>query len=205
MTKKYISIAETNKMIRATLKESFPGVKFCVKKGSGSSSATYIGWTDGPAQAAVEKVVSVYEGAYFDGMIDYKGYKYAEIDGEEVHFAIDFIFYKKAYSEAVKLEVAAEILFEYAGNDPEYKTAEALIEAVYAGEAYYKGPMEGANPAAWSWSSLVKKGLAAKDSYGEPEASKTAASVKFKGDDGYGAGTVGPNGNGPGYEGYPAN
>src|SRR5215831_17349144 len=78
MTTKYLSCAETAKLIRGALKKAFPGVKFSVKSKtySGGASIT-VGWTDGPSDKAVDSVVQVYSGAGFDGMIDLKYYKSA--------------------------------------------------------------------------------------------------------------------------------
>ena len=45
---KYINLTETNKLIRRTLKEAFPSVKFSVRGRSYSGgSSTDITWTDG--------------------------------------------------------------------------------------------------------------------------------------------------------------
>ena len=66
----YISQVETNKLIRKVLRESFPGVKFSVRTRGGSAN---INWTNGPNTNQVERLVSAFEGSYFDGMIDYKG------------------------------------------------------------------------------------------------------------------------------------
>jgi hypothetical protein len=102
MGTKYISAAETAKLIRAALKEAFPGVKFSVRSStySGGSSIN-IGWTDGPNDKQVKAVVSSFEGGYFDASIDYKGSVYAMLDGEQVSFAPDFIFTSREYSDAM--------------------------------------------------------------------------------------------------------
>jgi Large polyvalent protein associated domain 29 len=78
MTTRYLSCAETAKLIRGALKREFSGVKFSVKSKtySGGASIT-VGWTDGPTGKAVDAVVQVYSGAGFDGMIDLKYYKSA--------------------------------------------------------------------------------------------------------------------------------
>jgi hypothetical protein len=78
MSTRYLSCAETAKLIRAALKREFPGVKFSVKSKtySGGASIT-VGWTDGPTTKAVDSVVQIYSGAGFDGMIDLKYYKSA--------------------------------------------------------------------------------------------------------------------------------
>jgi len=70
---KYLSCAETAKLIRAQLKAEFPGVKFSVKSKTYSMGASItVKWTDGPTGKAVDAVVQVFSGAGFDGMIDMK-------------------------------------------------------------------------------------------------------------------------------------
>lgn len=52
------------KMLRAALKESFPGVKFSVRKGAGTGSLWLsVTWTDGPTDTAVSAVTSRYKGS----------------------------------------------------------------------------------------------------------------------------------------------
>lgn len=73
MKAKYLSCAETAKLVRAALKRTFPGVKFSVKSrtyAGGASIDCY--WTDGPCARAVEAVTGQFRGANFDGMIDMK-------------------------------------------------------------------------------------------------------------------------------------
>lgn len=66
-----ISLTDTAKCIRATLKAKFAGIKFSVKSDrySGGSSIR-VTWIDGPAQSAVQDVISPYASQGFDGMID---------------------------------------------------------------------------------------------------------------------------------------
>lgn len=69
---RYLRTAEVAKLIRAQLKAAFSGVKFSVRSESFSGgSAIRVRWMDGPAEKAVEAVARAYEGARFDGMIDY--------------------------------------------------------------------------------------------------------------------------------------
>ena len=83
----YLSCAETAKLVRAALKESFPGVKFSVKSSVYSGGASInIKYTDGPTYEQVKAVAGMFEGAYFDGMTDYKGSNYGSLDGNEVRF-----------------------------------------------------------------------------------------------------------------------
>ncbi len=68
---RYISCADTAKLIRAQLKKHFPKTKFSVqsKTYSGGASIT-VKWTDGPTSKLVESVIGAYAGGGFDGMID---------------------------------------------------------------------------------------------------------------------------------------
>lgn len=71
----HLSCAETAKLVRKALKLAFPGTKFSVRSSSYSMGASIsVSWTDGPTQSAVNKVIGVYAGANFDGMIDLKTY-----------------------------------------------------------------------------------------------------------------------------------
>src|SRR5215510_11014328 len=71
MTTRYLSCAETAKLVRKALKVAFPRVTFSVrsKTYSGGASIT-VGWVDGPTSKQVDEVVGVYGGGGFDGMID---------------------------------------------------------------------------------------------------------------------------------------
>ncbi|WP_396329407.1 LPD29 domain-containing protein [Burkholderia anthina] len=70
----YLSCAETAKLVRAALKEAFPGVKFSVRSSTYSMGASIsVRWLDGPNTKQVDSVVRGFSGSYFDGSIDYKG------------------------------------------------------------------------------------------------------------------------------------
>jgi hypothetical protein len=89
---RYISCADTAKLIRPELKKNFPSIKFSVKSSSYAGGASIrIGWTDGPTSKAVEKVVKVFQGSTFDGMTDSKTYHSSTLDGEEVMYGADSI------------------------------------------------------------------------------------------------------------------
>lgn len=117
---KYVSVADTAKLIRKVLKEQFPGQKFSVRSNSYSGGASIrVNWVDGPSRKAVEAAVSYYKGATFDGMIDLKEYVSREEDGQRVHYGSDYIFCDRdASSEAL---AAAQALAERAipGFDPQ--------------------------------------------------------------------------------------
>ncbi len=67
----YVSLTDTAKLIRATLKAKFPDIKFSVRseRYSGGSSIR-ASWLDGPLGSAVQEVITPYAGKGFDGMID---------------------------------------------------------------------------------------------------------------------------------------
>lgn len=61
--------------IRMAFKKAFPGVTFKVK--SSSYSVVHVDYWGGPSHDAVNAVLDPFNGAGFDGMIDYKYYKTA--------------------------------------------------------------------------------------------------------------------------------
>lgn len=102
MSRKYLSCAETAKLVRQSLKESFPSVKFSVRSDTYAGGASIrVNWIDGPTSDQVEAVVGVFAGSYFDGSIDYQGGVYAMLDGVPVRFGANFIFCNREYSDAM--------------------------------------------------------------------------------------------------------
>lgn len=68
---RYLSVTETAKLIRTTLKKQFPGIKFSVRSSSYSMGASiHISWTDGPREKEVMAITDGFEGKSFDGMND---------------------------------------------------------------------------------------------------------------------------------------
>jgi len=158
---KYFSTAETAKMIRKALAESFPGIKFSVrsKTYSGGSSIN-VSWTDGPTAKMVDAIAGTFSGAYFDGMQDYKGSTYAMIDGETVKFGADFIFTAREHSDVLRAQVVAAYTRKY-GVDPD------------ANMHHYDVQRE------------FNHMLHTRSAYLAPRASKTAGKVIYLGNDGY--------------------
>ena len=115
MTRQYLSCSETAKLVRAALKESFPGIKFSVRSSvySGGASIT-IGYVNGPTYESVKNVVAMFEGAYFDGMTDYKGYNYSSLDGVETSFGANYIFVNREFTLEV-MQAAVQQACEYYG------------------------------------------------------------------------------------------
>ena len=111
MTTQYLSCAETAKLVRAALKESFPGIRFSVRSSTYSMGASInISYTNGPTYDAVKNVVAMFEGAYFDGMTDYKGYNYSSLDGVETSFGANYIFVRRELTvEVMQAAVQAAV------------------------------------------------------------------------------------------------
>lgn len=102
--RRYISVTETAKLIRQTLKKHFPDCKFSVRSQKYAGGASIdIEYTDYLPAEVIELVVKKYEGAKFDGMTDCKNYasslEVSENGLEEVHYGSDYIFVERRYSE----------------------------------------------------------------------------------------------------------
>jgi hypothetical protein len=191
MSKQYLSCADTAKLVRAALKESFPGVKFSVRSSVYSGGASInVGWVDGPNADQVKGIVSAFEGSYFDGMTDYKGSNYGSLDGQEVRFGADFIFVNRQIT-APFLTRAASFVLNYYGLDNEVvidcggKYTGAYIKSVNNLPASQARGFD-----AYKIQCMVMD-EASKYSLDDAAESATLARVGFLGDDGYGYGAVG--------------
>lgn len=92
MSKRYIDVAESAKLIRKLLASKFPGVKFSVRSSRYAGGASIdIKWNNGPTLHSVRKYTDPFAGAHFDGMIDLQSYvsSYILPDGTVVHGLTD--------------------------------------------------------------------------------------------------------------------
>lgn len=187
MARKYISTTDTAKMIRKSLKEAFPGVKFSVvsSKYSGGSSIS-IKWIDGPTSEQVDEITGRFEGSYFDGSIDYKGSRFAMIGGEQVHFSADFVFTRREYSDEAIVDAVTSLITKYPGNYREFceKHGAFSIDDYKRGDYWGKMLIDGGSFTEYGMQAMVNKHLAAR-SYCETRPSNTAGAVFFTHDDGY--------------------
>lgn len=183
--KKYLTCAETAKLVRAALKESFPGVKFSVKSKtySGGASIT-VGWINGPTSDQVDGIIKVFEGSYFDGMTDYKGIKYSAINGEEVSFGADFVFTNRKYTAEFLQATLATTAAKYGVAN----TAE-VVDSIYSG-AWIKDNSYDRVIGNWTLGDAAMR-AAAEFSFDDAAESATVDSVTGLGDDGYGYGCTG--------------
>jgi hypothetical protein len=187
MSRQYFSGAETAKLMRLALKESFPGVKFSVRSDYNSVN---VRWTDGPNAKQVEAVADNFQGGYFDGMIDYAGSVYHKLDGKPVQFA-KYVFCKREESPELIAAAIAYLKAKY----PSQIGDECTVEAYEAGKLHSVYPTNG-----WSYEhslqSMIWKAAAKRSTVAAPLPSATLARIQFQGDDGYGRGTVGLDGAG---------
>jgi hypothetical protein len=187
----YLSCADTAKFVRAALKETFPGVKFSVKSSVYAGGASInIAYTDGPSASQVEAVAQAFQGAYFDGMTDYKGRNYNTLDGQAVRFGADFIFVKRNFTAPTLTGVVVQVC-NYYGFDNEI-----LIDG---GGQYFGAYIKAVGPNADSLArgfdtrdiDRIIRDAASKYSMNDSAPSATLARVAFAGDDGYGYNSVG--------------
>jgi len=188
--RQYLSCAETAKLVRAALKESFPGVKFAVRSSVYSGGASInIRYQDGPSYDQVKAVIGVFEGSYFDGMTDYKGSNYSSLDGVEVRFGADFIFVNRDFSVGVLTKAATDVCKNYGFKN------EILIDANGCFGAYIKaiGPNVDSESRGYMPNQIERiiRENVSQYSMDDTAPSKTLARTSFLGDDGYGYGAVG--------------
>lgn len=116
MPTRYLSCAETAKLVRQALKEAFPEVRFYVRSDSYAGGASIrVRWTDGPVVAQVDPIVKGFAGASFDGMADLQSYVDSTLNGEPVSFGANYVFTRRDEDEE-KVAAVTEILTK-AGRD----------------------------------------------------------------------------------------
>ena len=139
----YVSLKDTNAAIRGAFKDEFPGAKFSVRGNSYSGGAsTDISWVDGPPEEQVKAVSDGFAGANFDGMVDLKSYHSVagfDADGIPVstHYAADFVFTRRDFSEEVEHEAKAFLIQAFAAEgvtfDPnERNTPRDIPQALFS-------------------------------------------------------------------------
>lgn len=129
-TVRYLTCAETAKLLRAALKAAHPGVKFSVRSSVYSMGASIdVSWTDGPTADQVDETAKRYAGATFDGMQDLKEYHTDLVafgDGlpELVYHGADFVFTHRANSTARLAYLADQAEAEHGSRRGQLHTAE---------------------------------------------------------------------------------
>lgn len=187
--KQYLSCADTAKLVRAALKEAFPGVKFSVKSSVYAGGASInVSYTDGPSSSQVKGIVGVFEGSYFCGMTDYKGTNYSALDGNPVSFGADYIFVNRSLSYRALTAIAKSVCDKYDLGDAikiNDDKSGVYLSAININDDAQKRGFD-ASYVANVMSTTCR-------AYSEDDAaeSKTFNRVTFLGDDGYGYNSVG--------------
>lgn len=115
MEKKYLTVVETAKLIRASLKAAFPGQKFSVVSDSYAGGASIrIHYQDGPTGEQVKFVVGAYQAGGFDGTIDmaYSAYSW-------LWFKKGVPFVEFAKSQGTQGSMGSCAAYDYAAPVPE--------------------------------------------------------------------------------------
>lgn len=187
---KYLTCAETAKLIRAALKEAFPGVKFSVRSDVYSGGASIrVNYTNGPSASQVKGIAQAFQGGYFDGMTDYQGTNYNSLDGVEVRFGADFVFVNRNLTQPVLTGIVSVVLNKYA-LDNEVVISDSKFSGAYISDIK---PDAGSDRRGFDTRYIQRLIDDAISAYSEDDAaeSPTLARVAFLGDDGYGYGSVG--------------
>jgi hypothetical protein len=143
MGKRYITTADTNKLIRAELKKAFPNVKFKVTMNSGGSS-TGIGWVDGPTADQVKDAVCRFESAHFDGMFDLETtITQTDDEGNDVVYGTKYIFPNRRYSVPFLLNVMYDLFTEWGWTDVQVGASDGYFGARPYGKDVDKYPANG--------------------------------------------------------------
>jgi hypothetical protein len=132
---RYIDTKTTAQMLRAALKAAFPGVKFSVRKGTGTGSSWLsVTWTDGPTDAAVTAVTNRYEGSSWNLNNDDSYTRNPDVlmafDGaelpEEIHFSCSGINTHRNMSDEAETKMTAFISAALGGLEYRRENMEGL-------------------------------------------------------------------------------
>lgn len=188
--RKYLSVADTAKLVRSALKETFPDIKFSVRSHSYAGGASInIEWTDGPNTKQVEYVTDRFEGSYFDSSTDCKGAQYGTLDGIPVRFGADSVNTYRRYTDKAIERALRRVAARYSQPGTVYQVEDFRKGHLYnvLPDATAEEPRETVQHLAHLFLSKHSDRLAICKS-------ATLERVAFAGDDGYGEGTVGHDG-----------
>ena len=111
---RYLSCAETAKLVRTELKRVFPHNRFSVRSHLYAGGASIrVEYLNGPAVEAVETVVKKFEGASFDSSIDLKSYNYTVVEGEKIQYGSDYVNVTREIDTITKEKVASMLATTY--------------------------------------------------------------------------------------------
>lgn len=186
MPRKYLSCADTAKLVRKSLKEAFPGVKFSVRSSTYSMGAEiHVRWIDGPNVRQVEDVVGIFSGSYFDSSIDYRGGVFHMLDGEQVRFGCDGVDTHRDHSDEAVARAIARVYRELGEHFERHGRAMPTVEQYRRGELWNMTFPDVHTNGLESVQADVNKALGKHSDRLKVEKSNTAARVFITHDDGY--------------------
>lgn len=188
---RFLTCAETARLVRQALREAFPGFRFGVRSKTYAGGASInVEWVDGPATADVNAIVRRFEGAYFCGMTDYKGQVYNELDGEAVTFGADYIFTQRNYTEEFINARVAEVIAEYGFDATVTVQPAGRYTGALVGDIFVMPETEARGFGALDVRKIIADRMR---EFGvtQPQACPTTERVVCTGDDGYGYGRTG--------------
>ena len=150
---RHISVTETAKLVRKALKHNFPGYKFSVRSKSYSGGASIdVDWTDGPTTPDVDKVIRVFSGATFEGMVDLKSYhdsivSHADGTAETVSYGADYVFSHRTLSPEAEAQIIAGIEEMYGGEYSDNRNYSGAGSALWGSTLVYRNSREITFPA----------------------------------------------------------
>ena len=133
---RYIDAKTTAIMLRSALKAAFPGVKFSVRKGTGTGSSWLsVTWADGPTDAAVTALTDRYEGSSWNLNNDDSYTRNPDVlmafDGaelpEEIHFSCAGINTHRDMSDEAEAEMTTLISAALNGLEYRRENMEGLV------------------------------------------------------------------------------
>lgn len=137
MAKDYFSCAEVAKLVRAALKESFPGTKFSVKSHTYSMGATVsVCWMDGPNEAQVESITNLFYGLQSEGVDSTTTRVKYVVDGVPVKFLADQVLVQRVFSEAFIQEAIDNLYSSLKDSFDLHRIEKPTIEAFNLGELW---------------------------------------------------------------------
>ena len=109
-----ISLVDTAKLVRATLKRHYPSITFTVRTSRYSMGQSIdVAWTDGPPSAEVNAILKPFCGQRFEGIDDSTHRVDGMLDGEPVHFEAHYVTGQRTHSAAFLRQVAAKVARQY--------------------------------------------------------------------------------------------
>lgn len=108
---RYLSCAETAKLVREALKERFPRCSFSVRSSTYSMGASIsVRWTDGPTEKYVDAVLAHLVGSDFDSQTDSRTFRGAFLlNGEKVKSGADHISTTRTLSDRAWQRCAEQV------------------------------------------------------------------------------------------------